>query len=183
MDAKQPGWLKTLVDFGPLVGFFVAFKVWGVLTATAILIVLTGALTALAYALTRRIAIMPMVTLAMVAIFGGLTLWLQDETFIKMKPTIVMSLLAAVLFGGLAMGKPLVRYAMQSALSLDDSGWRTLTWRFAWFCVAVAALNELVWRTQPTDTWVNFKVFGIIALNFLFVLAQIPFIRRHQSND
>ena len=180
MDSKQPQWLKPLVDFGPLVGFFIAFKIWGLLGATAILMALTIALTLLGYALTRKVALMPLVTLAIVAIFGGLTLWLQDETFIKMKPTIVMGLFAIILFAGLGLGKPLVKHVLQSALSLDDAGWRALTLRFAWFFVAMAILNEIVWRTQPTDIWVDFKVFGIVGLNFLFILVQIPFIRRHQ---
>ena len=184
MDSKQPEatnrWLKPLVDFGPLVGFFVAFKLWGLLGATAALMALTVILTLLGYALTRKVAMMPLVTLAIVAVFGGLTLWLKDDTFIKMKPTIVMGLFAIVLFGGLALGKPLVRHVMQSALSLDEAGWRSLTLRFAWFFVAMALLNEIVWRTQSTEVWVDFKVFGIVGLNLLFILAQIPFIRRHQ---
>jgi intracellular septation protein len=182
MNAKQPGWLKPLIDFGPLVGFFVAFKLWGVLTATAFLIALTSGLTILAFVVTRKLAVMPVVTLAMVLVFGGLALWLQDETFIKMKPTFVMAVFAVALFIGLALDKPLVKYVMQSALTMNDKGWRALTWRFAWFCVGVGLANEIVWRTQPTDVWVNFKVFGIVALNFLFVLSQIPLIRRHQQS-
>jgi intracellular septation protein len=180
LEPNQPPWLKPLVDFGPLVAFFVAFKLWDILAATALLIVVTTALTLLGYAMTRKLAVMPLVTLAVVAVFGGLTLWLQDETFIKMKPTIVMGLFAATLFVGLVLGKPLVKYVMQSAMSLDEPGWRALTLRFACFLAAVAGLNEIVWRTQPTETWVNFKVFGIIGLNLLFILAQIPLIRRHQ---
>jgi len=180
VDSKQPPWLKPLVDFGPLVGFFLAFKLWDLLTATAFLMALTAGLTILGYALTRKVAITPLVTLVVVAVFGGLTLWFQDETFIKMKPTIILGLFAAVLFGGLAVGKPLVKYLMQSAISLDEGGWRILTLRFAWFFAGMAVLNEVVWRTQTTDIWVDFKVFGIVGLNFLFVLTQIPLIRRHQ---
>ncbi len=180
MKPNQPPWLKPLVDFGPLVAFFVAFKLWDLLAATALLIAFTTALTLFGYAMTRKLAIMPLVTLAVVAIFGGLTLWLQDETFIKMKPTIVMGLFAMSLFLGLALGKSLVKHVMQSALTLDEAGWRALTLRFAWFFAVMAGLNEIIWRTQPTEIWVNFKVFGIVGLNLLFVLMQIPLIRRHQ---
>jgi intracellular septation protein len=126
---------------------------------------------------------MPLVTLAVVGIFGGLTLWLQDETFIKMKPTIILGLFAAVLGGGLGIGRPPLRFLMGSALELDDAGWHKLTLRFALFFAATAALNEIVWRTQSTDLWVDFKVFGILGLNVLFMLTQIPLIKRHQLNS
>jgi intracellular septation protein len=151
--------------------------------ATAVLIVATTILTGLGYALTRKIQPMPIVTLVVVGIFGGLTLWLQDETFIKMKPTIILSLFAAVLIGGLLMGRPLLKSLMGSALELDDAGWRKLTARFALFFLATALLNEFIWRTQSTDLWVDFKVFGILGLNVLFILSQIPLIRRHQLNS
>ncbi len=182
-DAQQHGWVKHLVDWGPLIAFFVAFKVGGLMQATAVLIVTTTILTGLGYALTRKIQPMPIVTLVVVGVFGGLTLWLQDETFIKMKPTIILSLFAAILIGGLLMGKPLLKSLMGSALELDDAGWRKLTARFALFFVATALLNEFIWRTQSTDLWVDFKVFGILGLNVLFILSQIPLIRRHQLNS
>lgn len=181
-DAQYP-WVKHLVDWGPLVAFFVTFKVGGLMQATAVLIVVTVVLTALGYFLTRKIQPMPLVTLVVVGIFGGLTLWLQDETFIKMKPTIILGLFAAVLIGGLAIGKPPLRILMGSALELDDAGWRKLTLRFALFFAATAVLNEIVWRTQSTDLWVDFKVFGILALNLLFMLTQIPLIKRHQLDS
>ena len=182
-DTQQHGWVKHLVDWGPLIAFFVAFKIGGLMQATAVLIVATTILTGLGYALTRKIQPMPIVTLVVVGIFGGLTLWLQDETFIKMKPTIILSLFAAVLIGGLLMGRPLLKSLMGSALELDDAGWRKLTARFALFFVATALLNEFIWRTQSTDLWVDFKVFGILGLNVLFILSQIPLIRRHQLNS
>lgn len=183
MKDAQHSWVKHLVDWGPLIAFFVTFKVSGLMQATAVLIVATVVLTGLGYALTRKIQPMPLVTLVVVGVFGGLTLWLQDETFIKMKPTIILGLFAAVLLGGLAMGKPPLKLLMGSALELDDTGWRKLTLRFALFFAVIAALNEIVWRTQSTDLWVDFKVFGILALNVVFMLTQIPLIKRHQLNS
>ena len=183
MQNSQHAWVKHLVDWGPLIAFFVAFKVGGIMQATAVLIVVTTVLTGLGYLLTRKIQPMPIVTLVVVGVFGGLTIWLQDETFIKMKPTIILSLFAAVLIGGLVIGKPPLKFLMGSALELDDDGWRKLTLRFALFFLVTAAINELVWRTQSTDLWVNFKVFGILVLNVLFMLTQIPLIKRHQPKS
>lgn len=180
MANKQPSWLKPAIDWAPLVAFFATFKLQGLMVATAVLIVVTVILCGIGYAIMRRLPLMPVVTLIVVVIFGGLTLWLQDETFIKMKPTIVLGLFSLVLFGGLLMKKPLVKYVMESALELDDAGWHKLTLRFAIFFAAVAALNELVWRTQSTDLWVDFKVFGILGLNVVFILTQFPLIKRHQ---
>ena len=180
MKDTQHSWVKYLVDWGPLIAFFVAFKVGGLMQATAVLIVVTAVLTGLGYFLTRKIQPMPLVTLAVVGVFGGLTIWLQDETFIKMKPTIILSLFAAVLIGGLAIGKPPLKFLMGSALELDEAGWRKLTFRFALFFIATAVLNEIIWRTQSTDLWVNFKVFGVLGLNVVFILTQFPLIKRHQ---
>ncbi|MGH6893696.1 MAG: septation protein A [Dongiaceae bacterium] len=183
MRNAQHGWVKPLVDWGPVIAFFITFKLAGLMNATIVLIVATTVLTCLGYFLTRKIHPMPVVTLVVVGTFGGLTLWLQDETFIKMKPTIILGLFAAVLAGGLLMGKSLLKSLMGSALELDDAGWRKLTLRFTLFFLATAVLNEIVWRTQSTDLWVDFKVFGILALNLLFLLTQIPLIKRHQPKS
>ena len=182
MQNAQHSWVKHLVDWGPLIAFFVAFKVGGIMQATVVLIVVTAVLTGIGYFLTRKIQPMPLITLAIVGIFGGLTIWLQDETFIKMKPTIILSLFAAVLIGGLAIGRPPLKFLMGSALELDEAGWRKLTLRFALFFIVTAVLNEIIWRTQSTDLWVNFKVFGIVGLNLVFILFQLPLIKRHQIN-
>jgi intracellular septation protein len=182
MKDTQHSWVKHLVDWGPLAAFFIAFKIGGIMQATVVLIVVTVVLTSLGYFLSRRIQPMPLVTLVIVCIFGGLTIWLQDETFIKMKPTIILTLFAAVLIGGLAIGKPPLQFLMGSALELDDAGWRKLTFRFALFFLVTAGLNEIIWRTQSTDLWVDFKVFGILGLNLVFMMTQIPLIKRHQIN-
>jgi intracellular septation protein len=176
-------WLKYTVDYGPILAFFVAYKVSGLMAATLTLMITTAVATLLLYIMQRRLALMPIVTLLVVGTFGGLTLWLHDDTFIKMKPTVIQGLFAAILFGGLIMKKPLIRYVMGSTLQMDDDGWRLLSLRFACFFAAMAVLNEIVWRTQPEGIWIDFKVFGIIGLTFLFILTQIPLILRHSTEQ
>ncbi|HWT96559.1 MAG TPA: septation protein A [Terriglobales bacterium] len=172
-------WLKYTVDYGPILAFFIAYKLSGLMAATLTLMIATAIATLLLYVVQRRLALMPIITLLVVGTFGGLTLWLHDDTFIKMKPTVIQGLFAAILFGGLIMKKPLIRYVMGSTLQMDDDGWRLLSLRFACFFAAMAVLNEIVWRTQPEGIWIDFKVFGIIGLTFLFILTQIPLIMRH----
>jgi intracellular septation protein len=125
------------------------------------------------------VPLVPLITAAIVAVFGGLTLWLQDETFIKMKPTIVQALFAVVLLGGLALGRPLLKPLLGAVMPpMSERAWRQFTLRYALFFLAMAGLNELVWRTQSTDFWVTFKVFGLPGMTILFILAQIPFVGR-----
>lgn len=180
MTAKPaPKWLKPLVDFGPLVIFFVAFKMSGLMAATATLIAATIVLLAINYAITRHIALMPLVTAIIVTIFGGLTLWLDDTRFVKLKPTIVQALFAIILFGGVLMKKPMLKYVLGEAFSMTDDGWRQLGLRYAFFFVAMAILNEIVWRNVSEDLWVDFKVFGIVGLTMIFSVAQMPLMKRH----
>lgn len=178
-----PAWLKPTVDYAPLVVFFTAYMLRDLMWATGALMATTVVGLALSLAIARRVPVMPLVTAVVVGIFGGLTLWLQDETFIKMKPTIVEALFALVLLGGLAVGRPLLKPLMGSAWPMDDVGWRRLTFRFAIFFAAVAVLNEIVWRTQTTDMWVTFKVFGIMGLTLVFAVAQAPLLKRHALPD
>ncbi|WP_374652735.1 septation protein A [Dongia sp.] len=177
--ASSPKGIKYLVDFGPLAVFFVAYKIDGLMTATLALVVATVAALALAYGATRRLALMPLITAVVVVIFGGLTLWLQDKTFIKMKPTIVQGIFAIILFGGLILKRPTLQYVMGEALKLTDAGWRQLTFRFALFFAFMAILNEIVWRNVSEDLWIDFKVFGIFGLTILFSLSQMPLMKRH----
>ena len=179
----SPAWLRPTTEYGPLAAFFLAYLLWGLLPATAALLVATAASLALSLLFTGRVPAMPLVTAVIVGLFGGLTLWLNDETFIKMKPTIVQALFAAVLLGGLAVGRPLLKPLLGQVWPIDDAGWRRLTLRFALFFAAMAMLNEIVWRTQSTDVWVSFKVFGILLLTLLFALAQTPLITRHRLRD
>jgi len=175
----EPPWLRPLSDYGPIAVFFAAYVLSDLLWATGALMAATAVALALSLAIARRVPLMPLITAGVVGVFGGLTLALQDETFIKMKPTIVQVLFAAILLGGLAAERPLLKPLMGAAWSMDDQGWRKLTLRFALFFLAMAALNEIVWRTQSTDVWVSFKVFGILGLTFLFAVAQTPLMRRH----
>ena len=180
---KPPSWTRPLADYGPLAVFLVAYFRWDLFVATGALIAATGVALAIAWLAERRVPLMPLVTAGIVAVFGGLTLWLQDETFIKMKPTIVQLIFAAVLLGGLIFKRPLLRYVLGTALALDDAGWRRLTLRWAVFFTVMAGINELVWRTQSTDFWVSFKVFGILGLTFAFALAQMPLVMKHRLPD
>ena len=172
-------WLKPAVDYGPLAVFFVSYLTLGLMAATAALIAASLIALAVAWALEGRVPVVPLVTAAIVAVFGGLTLWLQDETFIKMKPTIVQALFALVLLGGLACGRPLLKPLLGAVMPpMNERAWRQFTLRYALLFIALAALNELVWRTQSTDFWVTFKVFGLPALTILFFLSQVPFVGR-----
>jgi intracellular septation protein len=178
--ATPPAWLRPVADYGPLVLFFGTYMLEGLMAATAAIVVASLIALALTWFYERRVPIMPLVTAAVVSVFGGLTLWLQDETFIKMKPTIVQAIFAAVLLGGLALGRPLLKPLLGKMMPpMTDAGWRGLTLRYGLFFVLMAALNEAVWRTQSTDFWVTFKVFGIMVLTILFILIQMPFMNRH----
>jgi intracellular septation protein len=171
--------LKLALDVGPLLLFFFVNTRWGIFTATAAFMVATLISIAVTYALTRRVPMMPLVSAIVVMVFGGLTLYLQDETFIKLKPTIIYASFAALLLGGLLVGRSLLALVLDSVFQLTDQGWKTLTLRWGLFFAAMAILNEIVWRSVSTDTWVAFKTFGFLPLTILFALAQTPLIVRH----
>jgi intracellular septation protein len=175
-----PPWLKPTVDYGPLMVFLAGYFATDLFTATAALIAVTVLALVLALWIERRVAWMPLVTATVVGIFGGLTLWSGDEIFIKMKPTIAQLLFAAVLLGSLAIGRPVLKPLLGAAWPMDDLGVRRLSQRFAVFFLVMAALNEAVWRTQTTDVWVLFKVFGLLGLTLLFSVSQVPLMTRHR---
>jgi intracellular septation protein len=174
----HPG-LKIALDLGPLLLFFLANARWGIFVATSSFMAATLISLAVTYVLVRRIAVMPLVSALIVLVFGGLTLWLQDETFIKLKPTIIYALFAVVLFGGLLTGRSLLELVLDGVFRLTEVGWRKLTLRWALFFLAMAILNEIVWRSVSTDAWVAFKTFGFAPITFLFAIAQAPLITRH----
>ncbi len=197
---KQNPFAKLALEMGPLVLFFAAnsrpdwFKplvgaVLGqelvsspkapILIATAVFMAAMLVSLVAAWLLHRRLPIMPLVSGAVVLVFGGLTLLLQDDLFIKLKPTIVNVLFGSILLGGLAFGRPLLPYVFESVFHLDDEGWRKLTFRWGVFFFVLAALNEAIWRTQTTDFWVAFKVWGVMPLTIAFTLAQTPMMMRH----
>jgi intracellular septation protein len=180
---------KLVLELGPLVLFFMANAYsdrFGVaenrriFAATAVFIVATLVALTVHYALLRKLPIMPLVSGVVVVIFGGLTLWLDNETFIKLKPTIVNTMFGVVLLVGLYFGRPLLAVVLDSVFELTDEGWRKLTFRWALFFFVLAALNEVVWRTQTTDVWVSFKVFGIMPITVIFALLQTPLLMRHE---
>ena len=181
--SEVPSWLRPATEYGPIAAFFIAYVGWGLMPATGALLGATLVALVLSFTIARRVPAMPLFTAAIVGVFGGLTLWLNDETFIKMKPTIVQALFAIVLLGGLALGRPLLKPLLGTVWPIDDIGWRRLTLRFGLFFALMAVLNEAVWRTQSTDVWVSFKVFGIMALTLAFALAQTPLITRHRLPD
>ena len=172
--------LKMALDLGPLLIFFAANALSDIFTATAVFMVAITLSIALTFAIERKISPMPVLTCALVLIFGGLTLWLSNENFIKIKPTILYSMFAAVLVGGLAFNRLFIKYLLGQSMQLADPAWRALTWRWSAFFLMLAIVNELVWRNTSTDTWVAFKVWGVFPLTLVFALSQTPFIARHQ---
>ncbi|WP_375633635.1 MULTISPECIES: septation protein A [unclassified Bartonella] len=188
--------LKFLLEMGPLVAFFFAnykgewliknigfFQNFSkpIFPATAIFMVAIIISLSLSWILARQIPIMPLISGIFVLVFGFLTLWLHNETFIKMKPTIINSLFAFVLFGGMFFKKPLLRYALDSTLKLDDLGWQKLTYRWAFFFIFLAILNEIIWRNFSDNFWTSFKVFGVMPITVLFMLTQMPIIIKHSK--
>jgi intracellular septation protein len=172
---------RLALDLGPLALFFAANSRYGIFAATATFMVAVLAALAASYLMTRRLPIMPVVTAVIVVVFGALTLILHDATFIKVKPTVIYALFGAVLFGGLYFNKPLLGVVFDSLFNLTDEGWRKLTWRWAIFFFALAALNEIVWRNTSTNVWVDFKVFGVVPLTFLFAALQAPLLKKYAA--
>lgn len=173
--------MKFILDIAPLVAFFAGYKLGGLMTATVLLLIATFVSLSITYIKHRKIALSPLITGAVVAVFGGLTLIFNDETFIKIKPTLVNLLFAAILLAGeVFYRKGLLKYLFEAAFHLTDEGWRKLSLRWALFFMALAALNEYVWRHYPTEVWVDFKVFGLLGLTFLFTLCQLPLIGRYK---
>lgn len=171
--------LKLTLDIGPLVLFFAANAKFGIFVATAAFMVAVLIALAVAYAMTRHVEVMPLVTAVIVLIFGGLTLFLHDATFIKVKPTVIYVLFGGTLIGGLAFGKSFLGALLDSVFDLTDEGWRMLTWRWALFFFALAIANEIVWRNFSTDAWVSFKLFGVVPLTFLFGALQYPLLMKY----
>ena len=181
--------VKLVLELGPLVVFFLGNSYaerFGVaqdhriIAATGAFVAATVVSLAVHFALVRRLPIMPLVSGVVVLIFGGLTIALQDSTFIKLKPTIVNTLFGLVLLGGVYWKKPILATVLDSMFEITDEGWRKLTVRWAVFFFVLAALNEIVWRTQTDDVWIQFKTFGIMPLTLAFALAQTPLLMRHE---
>jgi intracellular septation protein len=182
MTSKAPinSLLKLALDVGPLLLFVAVLVRYDIYKATATFMVAIVAALLTSFALTRRWPVMPLVSAVLVLVFGGLTLFLHDDTFIKVKPTIIYTLFGALLFAGLIFDKPLLATVLDSSFHLTGEGWRKLTVRWAGFFFALAILNEIVWRTQTDNFWGYFKL-AVIALTFLFAALQYPLMLKHAA--
>ena len=174
---------KLLIDIGPLAVFFIFYTRSGLQASILPFMVATVIAVLFSYILEKKIPIMPTVGAAIVLLFGGLTIYFDNDVFFKMKPTIINVLFAVILYGGILINKPLLKYLLGAALKLEEEGWKILTQRWIGFFIALAILNEVVWRTQSTDIWVNFKVFGILPITFIFTMTQFPLIKKYQIED
>ncbi len=182
-DRIITGPLKFLLEFGPLIAFFVTYKYSDIFNATIIIMVTTTIALIVTWFITRKISIMPIVTLVIIAVFGGLTLYLKDESFIKIKVTIINVIFAVMLLGGWMLKKPLLKYVFGEAMNLDFTGWMLMSRNWGIFFLAVAIANEIIWRHFSTDTWVTYKTFGILPITFAFMMTQIPIMQKHMIED
>ena len=173
--------VKLLLELGPLVVFFVTNAYHGVFWGTGAFMIATIVALVASRLVAGRIPIMPLVSGFFVLIFGGLTLLLHDDLFIKMKPTIVNSLFAALLFGGLYFRQSLLKHLFGEVFHLTEAGWRVLTQRWACFFVVLALLNEIVWRTSSTEFWISFKIWGIMPLTMVFAIAQVGLLKQFEA--
>jgi intracellular septation protein len=171
--------LKLAIELGPLLVFFGTNAAAGIYAGTAAFMAATVISLAVAWFSYHKVPIMPIVSGAIVLVFGGLTLYLRDDTFIKLKPTIVYTMFVVLLVAGLMWKKPMLELLFGPVFTLTEEGWRKLTIRWALFFAAMAVLNEIVWRNVSTDAWVSFKAFGFLPLTFLFAIAQVPLMQRH----
>lgn len=172
--------LRLSLEIGPLVVFFILNARFGLMTATAGWMASTAVALVVSYIMHRRIPILPLVSGAFVLVFGGLSLWLDDAFFIKIKPTVVNTLFGLILLGGLIARRNLLRPVLGWAFALEEAGWHKLARNWGLFFLFLAVLNEVVWRNFSTDTWVNFKVFGLMPLTMLFSATQLPIITKYQ---
>jgi intracellular septation protein len=178
VDSRQ--FARLAIDLGPLLLFFAIFMFAGIYWATGALMIATVASMIVSRAVLGHVSTSLVVTTAMVVLFGAMTFWFQDARFIKMKPTIVNLLFAGLLLAGMLTGRSFLRLLLSHAFELTDAGWRQLTVRWIGFFLAMAAMNEVVWRTFSEATWASFKVFGILPLTIAFMAVQMPLIERHR---
>ncbi len=180
-DPKQ-ALIKLVLELGPLVIFFIMNGRVGIIHATAWFMGAMVISLLVSWLIFKRVAVMPLVTGIVVLIFGGLTLWLQDDTFIKMKPTIVNTLFGAVLLGGLPFGHSLLKYVFGEVYRLTEKGWFVMSLRWGLFFLFLAVVNEIVWRNFSSDAWVAFKVWGIMPITLVFSMFQLPALTRYADH-
>lgn len=177
----NPQLRKLALDLGPLILFFAAFQFAGIFKAIGVFIVAVLISLVVGWYLEKKLAPVPVVTAILVVVFGGLTLYLHNETFFKVKVTFLYAIFGITLLTGLRFNRLFIKYVFGEAFDLTEKGWRGLTLRWGLFFLALAAINEAVWRNTSTETWVSFKVWGITGLVFLFALAQTPFLLKHDA--
>lgn len=174
---------RFALDLGPLFLFFLAYQWGGIYVATGVFMAAALASIAISYWVERKLSPVPIMTAVLVVVFGGLTLYLQNDLFIKIKQTALFSLFGLTLLGGLYFNRLFLKYVLSLGFEMPDDAWRTLTLRYGIFFLCLAALNEIVWRNFPTDTWVLYKVWGVLPLTLLFSLSQAPFLMKHQIEE
>src|SRR5262245_9561146 len=174
--------VKILIEAGPLFAFFLANWLAGFFWATGVIMAATAIALILSWLLTRKLAVIPLISAGFVAVFGGLTLLLHDQTLLKVKVTLINALFGAILLGGLFFGRIFLKFVLGEAIKMTDEGWRALTIRWGIFFLCIALANEVVWRMVSTDTWVNFKV-ALLPVTLVFALSQAPMMTKHMIQD
>jgi intracellular septation protein len=183
VESGQSVAAKLIVELGPLLIFFGVNAAYGIFAGTGAFMVATVVSLVFAWWRYHKVPVMPLVSAVIVLAFGGLTLYLRDDTFIKLKPTIVYTMFAVLLLAGLVTNKPVLALLFGPVFNLTEEGWRKLTLRWAVFFVVMAVINEIVWRNFSTDTWVSFKAFGFLPITLLFAMAQVPLMQRYGVAD
>lgn len=179
----NPQLRRMLLDLGPLIAFFVAYQFFGIYVATGVFMLLVVGSLATGYMLERKLSPIAIFTALIVVVFGGLTLWLKNDTFVKIKPTIIYATFCVVLLGGLAFNRLFIKYVLSFEFEMPESAWRALTWRWGIFFAGLAGLNEIVWHNFTTGQWVFFKVWIVMPLVFVFAMAQAPMLMKHMPQD
>jgi intracellular septation protein len=174
---------RLALDLGPLLLFFAAYEMAGIYIATGVFMVAIMVALGLGYWLERRLGAMPLFTAFLVLVFGGLTIYLKNDTFIKMKPTVLYALFGFTLIGGLKFNRLFIKYIFTQAFDLTEEGWRKLTWRWGLFFLFLAVVNEIVWRSFSTEVWVNFKVWAVLPIFVVFALAQTPLVQKYELSQ
>ncbi len=180
---RLPPLWRSALDLGPLVLFFGVLAKFDVYVATGVFIAVTVVTMGVGYAYERKISPMAMISAVVVIVFGGLTLWLHNDLFIKIKPTVIYLIFATILTGGLVTRRNFIKYLFDHAFHLDEEGWRKLTWHWVVFFLLMAVANEIVWRNFSTQIWAGYKLFGAIPATFLFALSQAPLILKHHVEE
>ncbi|MES2214689.1 MAG: septation protein A [Pseudomonadota bacterium] len=173
--------LKLLLEFGPLVVFFATYKYSDIFFATMLMVGVTAVSLLISYMIDKRLSMPLLISGSVLLISGSITLFSGNPMYIKMKPTIVYSVFCLTLAVGFLYRKPLVKHILGSAFAMEDVHWLTLSKRFALYFLIMAIINEVVWRNYSESFWVNFKVFGAVPITFVFILMQLPFLRRHST--